>query len=266
LASSWSLPLIYQRDVMLEVSMKLSRWQLVISVVLVGSSIALYAIHYIIFGDLHHIALWSFTSFAFLPISVLFVSMIIGGLLAQRDRRAKLEKMNMVIGASFSEVGNEFLRLLADWDRDVGELQDLLHAVDAWKPQEFEVVRRRLSRTARGIDPDTMDLQMTHAFLDGKRDFLLRLLENPNLLEHEAFTALLRAVLHVTEELRYRDDLSALSLSDRKPLVGDLRRAYVLLQQQWVQYMAFIRKAYPYLFSLAARTNPFNPSASVEIQ
>jgi len=32
-----------------------------------------------------------------------------------------------------------------------------------------------------------------------KRDFSLRFPENPNLLEHEAFTAVLRAVLHVTE-------------------------------------------------------------------
>ncbi|MBE0634895.1 two pore domain potassium channel family protein, partial [Candidatus Bipolaricaulota bacterium] len=60
-----------------------------------------------------------------------------------------------------------------------------------------------------------MDLQTTHVFLDDKRDFLLRLLENPNLLEHEAFTALLRAVLHVTEELWYRDDLSMLTAPDR---------------------------------------------------
>jgi hypothetical protein len=33
-------------------------------------------------------------------------------------------------------------------------------------------------------------------FLLEERDFLLRLLENPTLLEHESFTDLLRAVFH----------------------------------------------------------------------
>lgn len=242
--------------------MKWSRWQLVAGLILVGLSIVLYAIHYIVFDDAHHILLWSFTNLAFLPISVLFVSLIIGRLLTHRDRRAKMEKLNMVIGAFFSEVGNDFLRVLAAWDDDVESLQHQLHAVGAWKPQDFETARRRLSHTPRAIDQTRMDLEAMHTFLDDKRDFLLRLLENPNLLEHEAFTALLRAVLHIAEELRYREDLAQLAAADRKHLAGDHRRAYALLIQQWIQYMAFIRKAYPYLFSLAARTNPFDPSAS----
>ena len=246
--------------------MKWSRWQLISGVALVGSSVALYAIHYLIFGDAHHIVLWSFTSFAFLPISVLFVSMIIGGLLAQRDRRAKLEKMNMVIGAFFTEVGNDFLRMLFGWDEDVSTLENLLGSIATWEPQDFTAASRRLPRNPRTISHKDMDLQEAHVFLSERRDFLLRLLENPNLLEHEAFTALLRAVLHVAEELGYRADLSALPETDRMHLSADIRRAYVLLLQQWLHYMAFIKVAYPYLFSLAARINPFDPSASAIIK
>ena len=45
-------------------------------------------------------------------------------------------------------------------------------------------------------------------FLISKRNFLLMLLENPNLLEHDAFTDLLRAVFHLTEELGFRPRFS----------------------------------------------------------
>ncbi|GEM_PF-6299397 len=38
--------------------------------------------------------------------------------------------------------------------------------------------------------------------LISKTAFLLRLMENPNLLEHEQFTPLLMATFHLTEELR----------------------------------------------------------------
>jgi hypothetical protein len=68
----------------------------------------------------------------------------------------------------------------------------------------------------------------------GERDFLVRLLENPILLEHESFTELLRAVFHLTEELAAREDLGNLPDSDYKHLAGDIKRAYVLLVHQWL--------------------------------
>ena len=246
--------------------MKLSKWQLATGGMLIGVSLSMYVIHYIIFADVHHIMLWSFTSLAFLPISVFFVSMIIGGLLTQRDRRAQIEKMNMVIGAFFTEVGNDFLRMLASWDEDIGTLEYMLGSIATWGPHDFAAAGKRLPRNPRTINHEEMDLQEAYRFLNEKRDFLLRLLENPNLLEHEAFTALLRAVLHVAEELGYRDDLSALPDTDRRHISGDFRRAYVLLLQQWLQYMAFIKAAYPYLFSLAVRTNPFDSTASAIVE
>ena len=95
-------------------------------------------------------------------------------------------------------------------------------------------------------------------------DFVLRLLENQNLLEHESFTELLWAVSHLTEELSHRQNLQNLTDADKKHLAGDMRRAYRLLMLEWLSYMEHLKKEYPYLFSLAVRTNPFDPTASVE--
>jgi hypothetical protein len=103
-------------------------------------------------------------------------------------------------------------------------------------------------------------------FLLDKRDFLLRLLENPNLLEHETFTQLLQAVFHLTEELADRDDVTKLPPSDYEHIAGDIKRAYVLLVNEWVDYMRHLKNNYPFLFSLAMRTNPFDQSASVIIK
>ena len=47
---------------------------------------------------------------------------------------------------------------------------------------------------------------------------MLRLLENPNLLEQEAFTEQLWAVFHLADELQYRIDLPHLSNSDYRSL------------------------------------------------
>lgn len=84
----------------------------------------------------------------------------------------------------------------------------------------------------------------------------------PNLLEHESFTELLRAVCHLTQELSHRKDLIELPDTDYEHLAGDIKRAYVLLVHEWVDYMKYLKDNYPYFFSLAMRTNPFDQDAS----
>jgi hypothetical protein len=101
-------------------------------------------------------------------------------------------------------------------------------------------------------------------FLVDKRKFLLALLENPNLLEHETFTELLRAVFHIAEELERRPDIKQLSSADYVHLKNDIERVYGLLIYEWLLYMAHLKENYPYLFSLALRLNPFDPNAKVE--
>jgi len=116
------------------------------------------------------------------------------------------------------------------------------------------------------IDARVGDLDALKQFVLEKRPFLLRLLENSNLLEHEFFTELLWAVFHLTEELSSREDVRALPESDYKHLAGDIKRAYRLLVREWLSHMEHLKSDYPYLFSLAVRTNSFDPNASPQVR
>jgi hypothetical protein len=123
-------------------------------------------------------------------------------------------------------------------------------------------VRDRLRHHPCSVAVDAADLQELCRYLKERRGFHLRLLENPVLLEHESFTDLLRAVFHLTEELERREDFSGLPESDIAHLSGDIARVYSLLVGQWLGYMEYLQKNYPYLFSLAMRSNPFDETAS----
>ncbi|MCJ7444315.1 MAG: hypothetical protein MUO26_07275 [Methanotrichaceae archaeon] len=112
------------------------------------------------------------------------------------------------------------------------------------------------------MDVAKTDLENIRIDLQMHRDFMLRLIENPLLLEHESFTTLLLAVFHLIEELTIRPDLSGLPESDLFHLSGDIKRAYGMLVNEWLDYMNYLRKNYPYLFSLAMRTNPFDQVSS----
>jgi hypothetical protein len=94
---------------------------------------------------------------------------------------------------------------------------------------------------------------------------MLRLLENPILLEHEGFTDCLWAVFHLEEELVARESLRNLPAPDLAHLGVDAERAYSRLLAQWLAYMIHLRQAYPFLFSFLARTNPLRPGARAEI-
>lgn len=102
--------------------------------------------------------------------------------------------------------------------------------------------------------------------MQSRADMLLRLIENPIIQEHEHFTELLRAVFHLRDELSHRNNLSELLDSDRKHLEGDISRAYKLLIFEWLRYLHYIKNNYGYLFSLAIRTNPFDPGATIVVK
>ena len=105
-------------------------------------------------------------------------------------------------------------------------------------------------------------LESLREFLLRERPFVLGLLQNPNLLEHEAFTDLLWALTHLTEELVARPGFAGLPATDLAHLGNDLSRAFGLLIREWLAYLLHLRDTYPYIYSLALRTNPFDPAAS----
>lgn len=242
--------------------MKLVRWQVVLGFSLIVLSAVLYFFHYAVFHDAHHIFIYLVGDIAFVPIEVLLVTLIIHSLLSQREKSARMEKLNMVIGTFFSEVGTRLLVFLSDFDPTLDSIRKHMMVSNAWSDEEFRDVSGRLRSYDYGVDISKVDLEHLHELLLAKRDFMVRLLENPALLEHESFTEVLRAVFHLTEELDSRDDLKTPPDSDRQHIAGDIKRVYVLLVSEWLDYMQYLKGNYPYLFSLAMRTNPFDQEAS----
>ncbi|KPK72110.1 hypothetical protein AMJ87_05645 [candidate division WOR_3 bacterium SM23_60] len=245
--------------------MKRLNWQVLLGISLVVLSAFVYFIHYLVFRDVHHIFIYLVGDIAFVFIEVLLVTLIIHRLLGEREKRSMLEKMNMVIGTFFSEVGTYLLREFSRFDPQCDGLRKHLRTTKDFSQREFAAVSRKVKVYDCIIESSREDLQALKTFLVGKREFLLRLLANPNLLEHDTFTNLLWAVFHLTDELDHRKDISAIPDKDYAHLAGDVKRAYVLLISEWLDYMKHLKTNYPYLFSLAMRTNPFDLAAQPEI-
>jgi hypothetical protein len=246
-------------------------WRLRLGLLLVVLSALLYTIQFLIFHEPHTELFYLGTDLAFLPIEILLVVLVIETAINENEKSKLLEKMNMVIGAFFSEVGTDLLKSIINFDPDNQKIREKLLISKYWSEKDFLEAEEKIKNFHHRLDVNGQNpvaikfLQDSKTFLVNKRKFLLALLENPNLLEHETFTELLRAVFHLMDELDHREDLTQLPRADYLHLSNDTARAYGLLIQEWLKYMQHLMNNYPYLFSLAFRMNPFDPEARVEI-
>jgi len=239
---------------------------LVIAALLLGVSGTVLVLAYRVFGKSDDIMFWMLMDIAFLPIQVLLVGVIIDGVLASRDRRQLLNKMNMVIGTFFSELGT---RLLGDLTASLVDRADVVRRLGVradWKPADYATAIAWAASADFRVDIARLDLAALKGLLQANRQLLVLLLANPNLLEHERFTDLLWAVSHLMEELAARPRLDGLPQSDRDHLAGDVKRVYGRLAGEWLSYCRHLQQAYPYIFSIVCRTHPLqdNPSATVK--
>lgn len=185
----------------------------------------------------------------------------------QRGReRLRKQRLNMIIGVFFTEVGNKLLQIFVRFDANVGIIRDELSLQGDVETHDFALLKSKLKKHDAGMTSDAIDFDMVSDYLRDKSDLLLRQLENPDLIEHEAFTELLWATVHLRDELLHRNDFDILPESDLMHLTNDVKRVYTLLTQQWLDYLHHLKVRYPYLFSLALRTNPYIENQSVIVE
>ena len=184
----------------------------------------------------------------------------------RREESLRQQKLDMVTGLFFSEMGNELLKRFTRLDPEAKTLHSVLKLSEEWKDEDFDKAYTVLKQHRLVIDSSRADILSLLEYLQNKADLLLRLIENPIIQEHENFSELLRAVFHLRDELLNRSDLLTLPDSDRKHLEGDIVRVYNLLIFEWLRYIRYLKKSYGYLFSLAMRVNPFDPEADAAVK
>jgi len=236
-----------------------------IAVLLVVLSVAIYVIQWELFHDVRDSMFYLLEDLAFLPVQILLVAVIVERILARREKNRLLHKMNMVIGVFFNDVGIKLLGLLTEFIQSSQGLKQQLSIGTQWTGRDWKKALGAAGEFDYQVDAARLDLPAIHELLVANRQLLTLLLANPNLMEHERFTDLLWAVSHLGEELTARSSLAGLPPSDLDHLAGDIRRVCSQLTVQWLLYCRHLQTAYPYIFSIMVRTHPLQevPTATV---
>ncbi|SHJ25244.1 hypothetical protein SAMN02745751_02093 [Dethiosulfatibacter aminovorans DSM 17477] len=238
--------------------------KLKLPIVLLLASSILYAIHYQLFHDFHHVAFYLMEDLAFIPIEVIFVSLIIHKAIEDQEREKIREKTNVLVSVFFSEAGNGLLKELISSDDEIHSLKSIIEENVHFSPKELKVMRDGLNNHSYKLNLDSDDLCSIKDMIASHKGFILNLIQNPHLIEHDGLTDLILAMLHLIEELGARKDLDAASREDVEHLTGDVERVYSRLAKEWLSYMGYQKKEYPFLFSFATRSNPFSDENNIE--
>ncbi len=243
-------------------------WFLSLAVTLLACSLFLYELHYLLFDDLHHILVFLLHHLAFIPIEVLLVGLVIERILARREKKMMQQKLNMVIGTFFSELGKDLVKDLASAVQNLDEAVDFLTVKGNWSDKDYRRALEFVQHFRFAVDPERLDFSALRDRLIRERDLLVLLLGNPNLLENEEFTELLWSVFHLIDELSHRSSFDDLPEPDSRHLAFDVHRVYKRLVHEWIKYCRHLQRTYPYMFAYLVRTYPLRghiaPSSSTE--
>ena len=247
------------------------RWKIKFSLLMVVLIIIIYGSNYLVLGDGEHIISYIWTHLGFIPVDILIVAFILDEIIEKKEKEAMLEKLDMLMSTFFSEIGNDLIKQLSAVNKYKTDTENL-KSIKNWNQKDYENKLEELKGTSIDFRADIAAeereefLENLRELLINKREFIINLINNPNLLEKEEFTGLINAILHLDEELEHRKDLALVNDADFGHLNGDMQRVYDKLVHEWVYYLKYLDKHHPYMIALIIRTNPFDEDADVYVK
>lgn len=228
--------------------MKKIRYYFVISFILIALSAVMFLIHYLVFGQALNTAYYSLMNLCFIPINSLVVTIILEKFIDYRAKKDRIEKINMLVGIFFTEVGGKLMHLIIDSDKDaknyITNFEDLNN------------IKKCLNEYDYKVDMNNIDLCSIKNILLENNNLFVTLISNENVFQHQIFTDLLMSVVHLRDEIIFMEKDDSLELNINH-LENDVIRVYKNISIQWISYLEYLNKSYPFLYDNAIRINPF---------
>lgn len=218
------------------------------------SSAFIYFIQIVLFDNQEDTYFYFFQDLAFIPIQVLIVTLLLNKLIKIIGNYQNRKKVNVIISAFFSELGTSMVCEFSKFNENLDEVCEIIDHSDF--KRNINDTKKRIKDYSIKIHVTADTLENLALIITSKKSYMISMLENSSLLEHDSFTDMLWSVFHIADELQTRD-LENLSQADLKHLSNDILRAYRFIILEWLNYMKYLNAEYPYLYDLALRKNPF---------
>lgn len=149
---------------------------LMIGIGLIGLSLVLHYVHYLIFQDLHHTLIFLFADIAFIPMEVFFTTLVIDKLLEKREKEHLRDKLSMLIGVFFSELGTDILNTFVYADDNTEIIAKEALVTKEWNKNEFKNLEKLVDEYEYDIDIKKVDLIALEKKLNAQKDLVINLI------------------------------------------------------------------------------------------
>lgn len=235
--------------------MKKPSYQVITAFFLLILCVFMFSLHFLLFGQIQNTLYYSLMSLCFIPLNTLAVTIVFEELYKRRAKLERLSKLNMLVGTYFSEIGFDLLDILASADEQaetiILDFEDKNATAILLKNSNFDFISKNVP------------CQRIKDLLVENKQVLISLMSNEHLLEHEIFTDLLIATVHLRDEFKFHDAANDYTEPVINHLAVDTSRVYKALVIQWWDYMQYLKANYPYLYQNAKMRNPFKSSSAL---
>ncbi|MFR9070795.1 MAG: hypothetical protein ACLVIU_10585 [Paraclostridium sp.] len=184
----------------------------------------------------------------FIPINSLVVTIMLEKLIDYRAKKDRIEKINMLVGIFFTEVGGKLMHFIIDADKDAKNYITNF--------EDLNKIKKSLYEYDYKVDMNYIDLCTIKNILVEHSNLFVTLISNESILQHQIFTDLLMSVIHLRDEIIFMEKDNELE-PNINHLENDVIRVYKNISIQWISYLEYLQKSYPFLYNNAIRVNPF---------
>ncbi|MGL4991966.1 MAG: hypothetical protein ACRC57_12535 [Sarcina sp.] len=225
---------------------------------IVAITICFYAIYYLVLHNKDDIITSIMDNLISVPFNVLVTGILFDYILNRKTRKIEEEKIDMVIGIFYTEVGNDLLKMMVKADECIEMVRDDLLVTYDWNEENYENAIKTLDEMDYCVDIDKIDVNEMKLFLDKSTPLIIDLLSGNVLKNKIDFTEIVVSVFHLRCECNERMSGSELEQYEKEHLIDDIEVAYKLLAKKWYQYMYILQNEHPQLFVKALINSPFD--------
>lgn len=113
-------------------------WKIKLGILLLIASFLFYIFAYFTFHDLEHILFYIVIDLAFIPIDILIVALVIENIISKKEKEVILEKLDMILGVFFSEIGTKFLAKFSLLHQNEEKIQQELSNIGNWNDKDYK--------------------------------------------------------------------------------------------------------------------------------
>ncbi len=125
-------------------------------------------------------------------------------MLNRREEESKRKKLHMLVGVFFDEIGHTLLKQLVEHLPLPEEDRRRFEFTAQWNRRDFRALSNFSTTLPLMLERPEQLVASSWQAIPAVKPLLIRLLENPAVLEHGAFSELLLALFHFEQELGFR--------------------------------------------------------------